>query len=156
MEKLILWIFVCEVFEVEIVLALCSPQTFWQLTVSNQWSNKTYGYNMFTLKKKPKNNPMTLFQRNCWPHFGIINTLFLQWILTSLWWLKWIHQEWALLSLAGVQEDFPFLHPLAGAKQHLQPFDPDQNFLFLALRMPHPQFFSWKLNLALWVAMKQV
>lgn len=52
MEKLILWIFVCEVFEVEILLALCSLQTFWQLTVSNHWSNKTYGYNMFTLEKK--------------------------------------------------------------------------------------------------------
>lgn len=73
--------------------------------------------------------------------WDIINTIFLQWILPSLWWHKWIHQEWALLSLALVQEDFPFLHPLAGAKQHLQPFDHDQNFLFLALMMPHSQFF---------------
>lgn len=56
MEKLILWIFVCEVFEVEILSALCSLQTFGQLTVSNHCSNKTYGYNMFTQKKNPKHD----------------------------------------------------------------------------------------------------
>lgn len=65
MEKLILWIFVCEVFEVEILLALCSPRTFWQLTVSNHWSNKTYGYSMFTWGGRGGKG-MILFQRNCW------------------------------------------------------------------------------------------
>lgn len=139
MEKLILWIFVCEVFEVEILLALRSPQTFWQLTVSNHWSNRIYGYNMFTLKKKKKHDWIRVeLLASLWHH----KYCFFQWILTSLWRHKWIQQKGALLSLAVVQQGFLFLHSLTGAKQHLQVFGHDQMFLFLALRMPHSQPLS--------------
>lgn len=93
------------------------------------------------LSWKKNKKSMTLFQRNCWPHFDIINTVFLWRILTSLWWHKWVQQEWALLSLAVVQQGFLFLQPLTGAKQHLQVFDHDQNFLFLHLGCPIPNFF---------------
>lgn len=158
MEKLILWIFVCEVFEVEILLALCSPQTFWQLTVSNHWSNKTYGYNAFALKKS-----MTVFQSSCWPHFDILNTYyFLQWILTCVgyqeWLVKSVTRTEHCSALSVIQWAFLSVHP----SDRSQALSELIRSLWPLSELPLSDTWDaafptnfWKLDLALWVTVIQ-